>query len=216
MSKGQGRTALIALAVLLSFFVLVLLFPLALRTWVDIAYGPRIYTSPEEVPPHKVAIVFGAQVWGDQLSTILADRVEAAVALYRAGKVQKLLVTGDNRFVNYNEPAAMAAYARQRGVPDADIVPDYAGRRTYDSCYRAIHIFGLKDAILVTQNYHLDRALFTCNALGLDAVGLAADRRPYLYMPWFWLREVPATVRAWWDVYIGKPLPVLGDKIEIE
>jgi SanA protein len=138
-----------------------------LRWWTDVHYKTRIYTL-DKVPTRGVAIVFGAGVWPDgRLSDILVDRVETAVELYRRGKVQKLLMTGDNRFINYNEPGRMRAYALARGVPDHDIVLDYAGRRTYDSCYRANYIFGVRDAILVTQAYHLDRALLPPTTWGL-------------------------------------------------
>ncbi len=109
----------------------------------------------------------------------LYDRVATAVDLYQRGLVNKLLLTGDNRFVNYNEPEAMRRTAVKLGVPDEDLVLDYAGRRTYDSCYRAREIFGVNRAILVTQAFHLDRALYLCDAFGIDSVGVVADRRNY-------------------------------------
>ncbi|MBC7236435.1 MAG: YdcF family protein, partial [Chloroflexi bacterium] len=174
--------------------------PLALRWWTDHRYSRLIYPL-DQVPPRRVAIVFGAGVWPDgRLSDVLADRVDTAIALYQAGKAQKLLMTGDNRFINYNEPGHMRAYALARGVPDEDIVLDYAGRRTYDSCYRARYIFEVTDAILVTQAYHLDRALFLAHSLGIDAVGVAADRRPYLHIRRYWWRELVATAVAQWEV----------------
>ncbi|MEZ4555940.1 MAG: ElyC/SanA/YdcF family protein [Caldilineaceae bacterium] len=107
------------------------------------------------------------------------DRVDTAIALYQAGKVDKLLMSGDNSTPEYDEPGAMMAYAIAQGVPAADIQPDYAGRRTYDTCYRAQAIFHVEDAVLVTQAFHLPRALFTCHNLGLDAQGVIADRRIY-------------------------------------
>ncbi|MEN6478731.1 MAG: ElyC/SanA/YdcF family protein, partial [Anaerolineales bacterium] len=106
-------------------------------------------------------------------------------------------------------------YALSLGVPREDVVLDYAGRRTYDSCYRAKHIFMVDDAILVTQEYHLDRALFTADSLGLDVVGVAADRRQYSLVQSYWWRDVLATARAWWDLKIAKPLPVMGDPLPI-
>jgi SanA protein len=109
----------------------------------------------------------------------LYDRVATAVDVYQRGLVQKLLLTGDNRFVDYNEPEAMRRTAVKLGVPAADLVLDYAGRRTYDSCYRAKEIFGVQRAILVTQAFHLERALYLCDAFGIDSVGVKADRRNY-------------------------------------
>jgi SanA protein len=175
-----------------------------------------IYARIEDAPARRVAIVFGAGVWPDgRLSDVLADRVSTAVALYRADKVEKLLMTGDNRFVDYNEPQAMKEYALQLGMPERDIVLDYAGRRTYDSCYRAKEIFEVPNAILVTQRFHLPRALYTCNGLGLESVGVAADRRFYQRIRWFTLREQPAILMAWWEVMVSRPEPVLGDKLPI-
>jgi len=184
---------------------------------------PRIVTSiyaafqtysPEDVPPDRVAIVFGAGLRRDGTPTaVLRDRVQTAVQLYFNGKVEKLLMSGDNRVANYNEPESMRQYARQLGVPDEAIVLDYAGRRTYDTCYRAKSIFGVESAILVTQKFHMSRALFTCNALGLKSVGVEADNYYYLRRSrLYWnLREQFATVGAFWDVYFKRPLPVLGE-----
>ncbi len=189
--------------------------PVALRWWTNHRYGRRIHTV-ETAPHRRVAIVFGAGLWPDgSLTPILADRVATAVALYQRGAVEKLLMTGDNRRDDYNEPAAMRDHAVALGVPDDDIVLDYAGRRTYDSCYRAKAIFEAPNAILVTQRFHLPRALYTCNRLGLESVGVVADRRSYVRIRWFTLREQPATLVAWWQVTVSRPEPVLGDKLPI-
>jgi SanA protein len=131
------------------------------------------------------------------------------VQLYRSGKVEKLLMSGDNRFESHNEPAAMLNYALKLGVPRQDIVLDYAGQSTYDTCYRAREIFGVTEALLVTQEFHLPRAVFTCNNLGLPAEGVIADQRPYVGGAS--LRELPASLKAMWDVWVARPLPILGD-----
>ena len=184
---------------------------------VSFRYRDRIL-PPEEVDPRPVAIVFGAGVYpGGRLSPMLADRVATGVALYEAGKVQKLLMTGDNSIPTYNEPWHMADYAIGLGAPEKAIAFDYAGRRTYDSCWRAKHIFGLERVVLVTQRFHLPRAIYLCQAMGLDAVGVAADRRVYprRTLAWLTLREVLARVRAWLDVHLLKPQPIGGDPIDI-
>ncbi|MCS7054889.1 MAG: YdcF family protein [Thermoflexales bacterium] len=175
----------------------------------------RIYGTPEAVPRHRVAIVFGAGVRNGRPSAVLYDRVASAVALYKAGAVDKLLMSGDNRFAHYNEPGVMRQTALQLGVPDADILLDYAGRSTYETCYRARAVFGLRDAVLVTQAYHLDRAIFTCSALGLSVVGYPADQRPYARMFWFQIREVGATLKAFWDVFIARPQPTPSEPLPI-
>ena len=213
--KWQGKIG-VALAGLVVLGGVLAVSPLALRAWADWRYKDRVYRDIADVPPRRVALVFGAGVWpGGTLSHILADRVDTAVDLYRAGKVQKLLMSGDNRFINYNEPQHMKEYALARGVPEADIVLDYAGRRTYDTCYRARYIFQVQEAVLVTQRYHLPRAQFICEGLGLDTVGYVADRTPYTHIRWYWFREVPALWRTWWDLHLVKPKPVLGEPLPI-
>ncbi len=171
--------------------------------------------SPAEVPPQSVAIVFGAGLWRDGTATpVLYDRVLRASELFFSGKVEKLLMSGDNRFVEYNEPAVMREVALSLGVPDEAIVLDYAGRRTYDTCYRAKAIFGLTEAILVTQQFHLPRAIYLCNHLGVDGVGVEADGRVYRkssVLIWN-VREFLATVNALWEVHISHPVPVLGEE----
>lgn len=167
-----------------------------------------------EVSAEPVAIVPGAGLNSDGTPSVpLQDRVDAAVALYQAGKVQKILLSGDNRFVYYNEPEAMRQYALSLGVPDADLVLDFAGRSTYDTCYRAGAIFGLTNVIIVTQAYHLPRAVYLCQKLGLDVTGVPVEQSHYIRSRYlFWnFREVFATLAAVWDIYIAKPVPVLGE-----
>lgn len=170
--------------------------------------------SLENVPSMAVVLVPGAGLNSSGgPSAPLRDRLDAAIELYRLGKVQKLLLSGDNTAITYNEPGAMQSYALDQGIPDEDLVLDYAGRRTYDSCYRAHHIFGLDELIVVTQAYHLPRALFLCENSDLDAVGVPVEQSRYIRSRYlFWnVREVFATVAAWLDVYVLKPLPVLGE-----
>lgn len=182
------------------------------RLIVELYALPRMYTL-ENAPSGRAAVVFGAGLLRDGRPTpVLRDRVATAAELYFAGKVDRLLMSGDNRFDDYNEPGAMRNYALELGVPDEAIVLDYAGRRTYDTCYRAGAIFGLDEAILVTQRFHLSRAVFTCNNLGVKAVGVDADRRVYLrrsQVIWS-IRESIATTVALWEVWVSRPLPVLG------
>lgn len=190
---------------------------LALRLYTTTKYHAQIY-SVAESPGERIGIVFGAGLWRNGAPTpILYDRVATAVELYQQGKIEKLLLSGDNRFVYYNEPAAMRQAALDLGVPDTALVLDYAGRSTYDTCYRAKAIFGVSRAILVTQSFHLPRALLVCEALGLKAVGVSADRRHYpRRAATFWsLREVFATANAWLEVNITHPTPVLGEPLPI-
>lgn len=172
----------------------------------------RVY-SPENTPQERVAIVFGAGLWQDGSPTpVLQDRIQTAADLYFQNNIEKMLMSGDNRFVDYDEPTAMKNYAIELGVPEEAIVLDFAGRRTYDTCYRAKAIFGLNSAILVTQEFHLSRALYLCDALGVKSSGVKADQRIYLKRSrFFWnTRETLATLTAFINLYITHPLPVLG------
>ncbi len=195
-----------------------LMIVLGFRWWAERRYAAQVYGSVEDVPPRPVALVLGAGLRADgSVAPVLADRVTTAADLYHAGKVQKLLCTGDNRFVDYNEPAAMKRYAMALGVPAEDIVLDYAGRRTYDSCYRARAIFGIQDAILVTQRFHVTRSLYLCEAQGLDVVAVTADRRIYAPRQIVWrTREYLALLLAWWDVNVRQPVPILGNPEPID
>jgi len=185
--------------------------PFILRTYTSLRFDSHIYTV-ETVDQAEVAVVFGARVMpSGRLSTMLADRVRTGVDLYHAGKVDYLLMTGDNREANYDEPGAMRAFAIRLGVPPEAILTDPLGLRTYDSCYRAKEEYGITNAILVTQDFHLDRALFICHALGIEAQGVYADyHRPYGYsdraMGWSQWREVAATSVAFADVLM-RPTP---------
>lgn len=209
MLKGV-LAGLLALAVL----------PLAGRGLVSLWAAGHTYPV-DSVPGRRVALVLGARVYpSGRLSAMLSDRVAAAADLYHAGKVDAILMTGDNSTADYNEPDAMRERAIALGVPPEDVATDYGGRRTYDSCYRARHIFGVQDAIIVTQRFHLPRALMLCRALGIDAVGVTADyQRPTGYsrrsLAYSRIREFPATLVALIDA-IRRPLPpVMGEPIPI-
>ena len=197
---------------ILSLLLLTIVLTVLPRLIVVSLAGNKTYLA-EDVPPSRAAIVFGAGLTASGAPTaVLKDRVTIAVQLYQAGKVEKILMSGDNRFINYNEPGAMKSFALDLGMPEEDIVLDYAGRRTYDTCYRAGAIFQLDQAILVTQKFHLSRALYTCNALGLESVGVEADLRPYRDEGFWNIREIPASLVAFIQVHLTRPEPVLGEK----
>lgn len=198
--------------------LLAVLAALVPATYTFARYQDRIYTDPSSIPSAPVAIVFGAGVWANgEPSLMLADRIDAAVELYRRGKVRRLLMTGDNGQADYNEVEVMRRYAIARGVPPDRINLDHAGFRTYDSCYRARAIFGVTRAILVTQRYHLPRALYLANAFGIDAVGLKAGRDDYPRQSYYDLREEAALAVTWYEVHVLRPLPrYLGEPIDLE
>jgi vancomycin permeability regulator SanA len=182
-----------------------------LVAYVPAATFTRSYENAASVPAEPVAIVFGAGLGsGGTLSPMLADRVKAAADLYRIGKVRKLLMTGDNSSLAHDEVTPMRRFAITQGVPAQAIRLDYAGLSTYDSCYRARVIFGVTHAVLITQRFHLPRALYTCLQLGVDVVGLGTpDWGVYSdsLMSYYSLRESLATLKALWEVHVARPLP---------
>jgi len=202
-----------AMGLIILIVTVILFSPFLLRWVVYWSIKHSIY-SIEEVPTRQIAIVFGAGLnRSGRPTTVLRDRVEVASQLYNKGKVTKLLFSGDNRWDDYNEPLAMQTFAISLGVPKEAIVLDYAGRRTYDTCYRAKFIFEVENAILVTQSFHLSRALYTCQQLGIQAVGVASDIHPYRKLSkLYWnFRETMATLNAIADLRIIHPKPVLGN-----
>lgn len=177
------------------------------------AAAGRTYTVPD-APERDVAIVFGAEVLPDKTpSRFLRARLDLAYALFVAGKVKVILVSGDNGEVHYNEPDVMRNYLIGRGVPESKVVADYAGFDTYDTCVRAVRIFGVTKATLVTQSYHLPRALATCRTIGLDAIGVGDDSVKDSTATWRdgALREIPAGIKMAYDL-ISRRQPILGQR----
>lgn len=167
-------------------------------------YAPRIATSVQTTQAAPLALVLGTSHWSrnGEPSEHFRGRMDAAAALFSGGKVRALLLSGANPSIHYNEPQRMREALQQRGVPPEAMVLDYAGRRTLDSVRRARDVFGAKQLIIVSQRYHLYRALFLADADGLTAQGLAASG-PDLPSRWRteW-REVLARVLAVLDVYV--------------
>lgn len=183
-------------------FILVLL--AAPRLAVVARYG-RMILAPQDAPPRPVAIVFGAGLRRDGCPTsVLADRVAAAAALYLSGMVERLLVSGSQGSRYGDEALAMRQLAVELGVPESAILVDSQGHRTYETCERARQVYGIRAAALVTQRYHLPRALAICRGLGIEADGVAADLHPYSArsLAYWRLREVPATLVALWETYV--------------
>lgn len=187
------------------------LIPVALNYYVKLVTSNSRYSDIANVPAEAIAIVFGAGVWEDGTpSPMLADRVQAAVDLYKAGRVDKLLMTGDNSSADYNEVKAMQEYAEAQGVPTNNIILDYAGFSTYESCYRAKEIFGITQAVLITQNFHIARAVYTCRELGVEAIGLGTPdwgKFRHKGMIRYSFREFFAVLKALWEVRVTRPEP---------
>lgn len=180
--------------------------------------APYLITRAAEAPEAQTAIVLGAKVYADGTpSPMLTDRLETAVALYRAGKVHKLLLSGDHGQVTYDEVNAMLRYVVRRGVPEEDVFTDHAGFSTYETMYRARDVFKVTTALVVTQRFHLSRAVYIARSLGLQAWGVTADLRPYFDERRFAAREWPARMKAFFQLHVTKPrylgpaIPIDGD-----
>ncbi|GAA5191080.1 ElyC/SanA/YdcF family protein [Rugosimonospora acidiphila] len=180
--------------------------------WVRAGARGHIFDKAD-VPAAPVALVLGAQVDADgKPSPFLAARLELARELFVAGKVKVILVSGDHMHWDYDEPDAMRDWLLAHGVPDGKIVRDYAGFDTYDSCARAKRIFGVTRATVVTQTYHVPRAVTLCRRLGLDVNGVGDDTVKRYRTPWrdSSIREYGACVKAVLDVVSGRDPALLG------
>lgn len=179
--------------------------------WLYTVTGDRLRTTAD-VPRTEVAVVLGAGLWDGEPSPYLAHRLDAAAALYRAGRVKVVLVTGDNSRVDYDEPDAMRTYLRKKGVPTERIVSDYAGFDTWDSCVRAKKIFGVDRAVLISQGFHIRRALALCEAAGVTSYGVGVDE--WHDVTWYYggTREVFAAGKAALDALFQPDPRFLGPR----
>ena len=162
-------------------------------------------------------VVLGASVYADGTpSGILQDRLDDGIALYFAGAAPKIIMSGDNSTVSYNEVKAMKDYAVAQGVPSEDVFCDHAGFSTYESMYRAKHGFGAERIVVATQTYHLYRALYAASGLGLEAVGVPSDYREYAHQLQYDVREIPARTKDFFKTLLRVPSTFVGDPISLD
>jgi SanA protein len=162
------------------------------------------------------ALVLGAGVRDDGTpSDVLRDRLDEALDLYRAGRVTKLIVSGDHQTARYDEPNAMRVYLEANGVPASAVFMDHAGLDTYSSMWRARHVFGASRIVVVTQQFHLARAVWCARALGMEAEGSAADRHVYRGIAWLQVREVVSRTKAFVDVTVGRAPRHVGPAVDL-
>ncbi|MEW2121678.1 ElyC/SanA/YdcF family protein [Streptomyces sp. NPDC005474] len=198
---GQRRAVQVVMAVC----VLALL-P---ATWMFVATSDRL-RDVSDAPRTDVAVVFGAGLWSGEPSPYLAHRLDAAAKLYRAGRVKVVLVTGDNSREDYDEPDAMRAYLTRHGVPDRRIVSDYAGFDTWDSCVRAKKIFGVDRAVLISQGFHIRRAVALCEAAGVESWGVGVEAKHDVTWYYGGVREIFAAGKAALDAVFTPDPRFLG------
>ena len=213
--QRHRRRRLRVLRILLVVVVVAIMLPRA-TTWVA-ARGGDVVHDPSDIPvlagdEHRAAIVLGAGLVGERPSPLLRERIDGAIELLDDGRVDLLVMSGDNSTEYYDEPTVMRRYAIDRGVAVDEVAADYAGRRTWDTCTRASDIFGIDEAIVVTNAFHVDRAVLTCNAAGVDATGSSVgdgDHGIGARIQWR-VRELAASGRALADAWIVHPEPAVG------
>lgn len=163
----------------------------------------------------QAVMVLGALVWGDKPIHMLEDRLLVGISVYESGVVPKILLSGDHHTPGYNEVQVMKNYVLQAGITPDDIFMDHAGLSTYESMIRAKQVFGIERMIVVTQGFHLDRALWLAKRVGINAVGVSSDLRPYSTIKRSQVREVAARCK---DFFTGMLLPnsyIGGEPIDI-
>ena len=176
-----------------------------------------ISTDIANVPSCYTVLVLGANVHSDGApSQVLADRLDVAEELYKQGKAKKILLTGDHGRKDYDEVNHMRYYLQAKNIPDSVIFTDHAGFDTYNSMCRAKDIFGVDSVIIVTQKFHLNRALYIANAKKLHAFGITADRHKYPALTYLKFREMFANVKAFFEVLFNTNPVYGGDKIPIK
>ena len=177
----------------------------------------RVYDRIDDVPHRHTAVVLGTSptVRNGGPNRFFHARIDACAGLYDAGKIDRILVSGDNRHISYNEPAAMKSALVEKGVPADVIFLDYAGFRTLDSVVRAKEVFGQSSFIVVSQRFHNERAVFIAGKKGIDAVGYNAGDVGFHYGFVTYVREWFARCKVFLDLLVGKKPHFLGDPVDI-
>ena len=176
---------------------------------------PQLADELAEAPADAV-VVLGASVYANgRPSDILADRLEVAVDLYKAGAARAIICSGDNRSSHYDESDAMKAYCVSLGVPSEDVYVDHAGVTTYDSMYRARYVFGAERIVVATQAYHLYRAMFSADQLGMEVWGVPTDKGAYHNQVSYSLREVMARTKDFFAALLQLPVDTGGDAVSL-
>lgn len=206
--------------ILFSLFVVVVIVVIACLLLIN-RNQLHVLQTPEQVQqkltdPGRVALVLGGGIGeNNQPIDVVVSRLDAAVTLYENGAIDSFLVSGDNRFINYNEPQVMQDYlVEKRGIPVDKIQQDNAGRSTYESCHRAKQVFGLNKVILVSQQSHLPRAIYLCRSFGIEAYGFASSNDHTRLSQA--IRELAANVKAVYNVYVRGEPTILGEPIPLQ
>ncbi|MBU0981728.1 YdcF family protein [Patescibacteria group bacterium] len=175
----------------------------------------QIYTSVEDVPAKPTAVIFGEKVYvDDRMSDVLQDRVDTAIELYKTGKIDRIFVTGQLE-ETYDEVTVVKDTLVLKGIPERIIILDYSGFGTYDSLFRAKYVYGYESMILISQDFHLPRALYIANRLEIDAVGLKTTGGNYFYSQSYTINENIRLFKSMLDVLTKKQPASMEKKMTI-
>lgn len=197
--------------------IIIAIIVLGINLYVRISTNKQIIKENDytELSDVDCIIILGAGIWEDKPSPMLEDRLLEGIKLYQNSVSDKIIMSGDHGRREYDEVNIMKNYAIEKGIPSENIFMDHAGFSTYESIYRAKDIFEAKKIVIVTQKYHLYRALYIANQLGLEAYGVGADPRQYVGATYRELREILARDKDFIKC-IFKPEPTyLGDTIPV-
>lgn len=204
VNQKNVNRVLIGIGLISLFFVLAI----NITAFLIRSYGKAKITTFEKAPTSTIIMILGASVKdSEQPGELLKDRLDTGIDLYKAGKAPYILITGDDGLNRSNEIYVMLKYLIDNGIPKDQIIVDHHGYRTYESCKRAHEEYLIENAIIVTQNFHLPRALFLCNNMGIMSHGVSADRGKYEDMSYNYARDWLASVKAFIDTYILEPKP---------
>jgi len=206
----KNLKGLILFGIFMAILTIIVVFLLSLQT--ENQGSSYIYQDIAKTPKAQTVMILGASVLRNKtMSDMLKDRADTAIEIYNSNKANNILISGDGQAKNYNEVVVVNNYLLEQGIPKEKILLDYYGFDTYDSLYRARDIFGIKNLIISTQNFHLPRALFIAKSLGIQAYGITADRHKYKNIELNIGRELLATVKAYVDVFYNAKPAVLAD-----
>ncbi len=204
---------------MLIFGIVVILLIFLININIVLNSKKHIYSDINKVPEMQTGLVLGAYVYPNGvMSDMLKDRATTTLELYNAGKIKKILISGDHGTKIYDEVNVLKKYFLENNVRSEDIFLDHAGFDTYDSLYRAKEIFQVDSLIIITQNFHLPRAVYIGNKLDIKTIGFIADKHQYIAVELNYLREYIARIKAWINItlrsspkYLGEVIPITGD-----
>jgi SanA protein len=200
---------------LIYLFIIGVIAIISVNWYVKSSTRDLIHHTVNNLPKNEVGIIFGAGINGDQPSKYLKDRLDAGILLYKTHKIDKILLSGDNGRDEYDELTVMKTYCFNHGVDTTKIFIDYAGFDTYSTMYRASHIFKIKKATLISQEYHLNRAIYIGQKLGVKSIGFSANKGEYLGYQYVTFREYGSIFKSFFDVLRNREPRFLGNEINI-